>query len=312
MLKQKIISCTETLHDKYGRSYKLITDISKLIEAFDNQFGPNGNNTLIKDCKGNPLIKEKHLLAAEILGYDLISDKGIIKLRSNKNWIKPTWNFNLISIAHGSTPNNDRHCLHGGVTDHPVYSTLNTKGWEEVREGGTIFWNKYLPIINQQKNNFIFLRTNSTRTLQTWQGYQDYLPPEAPSFLKTEPLVTSKISEIFFGPIDGLTEEEILKEFDEEKVKIFKAYKQGHVTTSFPKGSRLMYELRVFQWLQYLDVAYPGKTIVLFGHGTLTNALECINRRELIPIDSNGLLLWREYPLKRGMPLPIINKKIGN
>ena len=294
---------------RFGQDAMLVDQVHRILADHDEGF-PGGDAIVQTAPEGRPLIRRKHLQASRELGVQLfVGDSDGIsfaRMRYAPDYHPPVLNYSLISIPHGTTPNNDRKALHGAVSNHPVNSAPNRDGVLETLQGAIEFVRVYGEMLRRDPGAFVFERTSSDRTDRTFRIYRAYIKHKLGLDIG-HVMVDKSITEIYFGGVDGMTIDDVRTAYGDEAGLKVEAFRKGHVTASFPKGSFLMYALRVRQWMLANNARFQGKTVVFFGHGTMTNAMDTLLRNSRVVEDpDSGEILWRSHHLKRGWPNVVV------
>ncbi len=233
----------------------------------------------------------------EKLRFELKSRDGQIGYRPG--YEKPPLAFNLVLIPHGETDANKRGVFHGH-SDAKDENLLNEDGKRQVVEGAS----KLAEWIQQQglkAEGLVFLRSPLRRTQQT----SEISLAEA---VKTVPGLPAKAEvepdsiEINFAEWDGKDAAEVEAEMGAEEKKFMEAYRNLNALMKAPGGENFLTLLdRARELLLKLNEKYAGKTVVLYGHGTMAAAMRILFQSPEVQVDN--YLNWRKEAVPpRGEP----------
>ena|GEM_PF-6129832 len=231
------------------------------------------------------------------LGFDFRGDDG--KIGHSPDYKPLETAFNLVLIPHGVTDANKRNVFHGRA-DSKDENLINDEGRRQAAEGAPVLA-EMIRSLGLSNEDLIFLRSPLRRTGQTAEISLMELQALIPG-LPLEALVDPDVTELSFGEWDGKTLAEIEAEFGSEEKENAQQLRILNAVMRAPSGENfLMLLKRVRGVLESWNMKYPGKTVVVYGHGTFAAAVRVLMQSPEARV--SDYVTWRDGAVPpRGMP----------
>lgn len=231
------------------------------------------------------------------LGFDFRSDDG--KIGHSPAYKPPETAFDLVIIPHGVTDANKRNVFHGQA-DSKDENLINEEGRRQAAEGA-IPLAEMIRSMSLRAEDLIFLRSPLRRTGETAEISLTELQNLVPG-LPLEAQVDPDVIELSFGEWDGKDLSEIEAELGPEEKLNAEKYRNLNAVMRAASGENFLMVLkRVRTVLESWNKKYPGKTVVVYGHGTFAAAVRVLMQSPEAQV--SDYVTWRDGAVPpRGMP----------
>ena len=242
-----------------------------------------------QDQKDDELIKE-------------LDNKIILNRRTGQ--IRPAFpgqpivrlSFTFLAERHGQAIANVEDRMHGGTHDKDV-NQLTDKGIEGAQVGAVLLMNRpeIQAAIRSQKS-IVVITSPKKRTKDTAKPWIEVFTKAGGKIEIARERFIYWANEIVFGDLDNKSESEMTP----DELVLVKKYREGlDATVKFNRGeSFIQFLIRVKSWLDDLNKEYPGRTIILFGHGTFISAVKILlGYPEMVDMADDGHTFynWRGH-----------------
>lgn len=237
----------------------------------------------------------KDLLSS--LGFEFRGQDGKVGYGPSFQSLEQT--YNLVLIPHGVTDANKRNVFHGQA-DSKDENLINDEGRLQAKQGAAPLA-ELIRSLGISPEEIVYLSSPLRRTQQTALISLKELETLMPGF--TSPAeIDPDVIELSFGEWDGKDLAEIETELGVDEKLNAEKYRSLNAVMRAPSGENFLMVLkRVRAVLESWNKKYPGKTVVVYGHGTFAAAVRVLMQSPEAQV--SDYVTWRDGAVPpRGMP----------
>ncbi|PID58809.1 hypothetical protein CSB45_02075 [candidate division KSB3 bacterium] len=254
--------------------------------------------------------RSEHVSELNVLKDGILADyqRGDIFLRD----ARVTLQFPMMLVRHGQTDGNLRRTFQGQI-DGPE-NQLNALGRVQAQEAAKQVYECLAELSGPALKEFAvsgrlrILSSPLTRAQDTCRAFTDYFERRSGVALKAT--LENRLTEMFFGAIEGKSTEEI----DDEKLRgdTLRFREQDALVDWQGSGESFLDVMyRSKELLEQLNAEWADKGVlaVAFAHGTLINALRSVVGDKKL-IGDNGLIAFRNDIVENAKPFWLGNSEL--
>ncbi len=236
-------------------------------------------------------LKKDRILLNELRLKCLDSTKG--RIYYSNDYTAPILTNDIIIVLHGTTPDNERKAFQGSRSDYTGKNELSSKGELQTRSATSKLWQQIGDQLLHTPEQVIFFTSPLKRSKQTANYFFNIAKSNNIEIMFEQ---MHAIEEIDFGEWDGKRLDELPSGEYENAIR----YRQGDVFVHSKNGECFLYLLkRVRDFIVAINQLYFNKTIVFFGHGTFTWALNVTLRTSNVVSLGEEYINWRDITIDR-------------